>query len=234
MQPNGSATSSKPATSRQATLTSAASLTCAEADLNGYTQAISSPVSADGPSPSGLPGGPITDLFGQEVAPASRSPLGAKSVALTTNAIFGPSGFGSSASEALQSSLANRLRAKLDTNGSPEFILSWSRRRIRSGLPICVLRASRRNTPATNVLCGARRRRGTGATFLTQGRPTRQQGEAPAEHSDTGLRARVCFEPNPGTLVRIDGLPRPVGQVRAFGNAIVPQVAAAFIEAAIC
>jgi DNA (cytosine-5)-methyltransferase 1 len=62
----------------------------------------------------------------------------------------------------------------------------------------------------------------------------RSTGEAPAEHCDTGLRARVCFEPNPGTLVRIDGLPRPVGQVRAFGNAIVPQVAAAFIEAAIC
>ena len=53
-----------------------------------------------------------------------------------------------------------------------------------------------------------------------------------AEHGDAGLRARICFEPNPGTLVRIDGLPRPVGQVRAYGNAIVPQVAAEFVMAA--
>ncbi len=52
-----------------------------------------------------------------------------------------------------------------------------------------------------------------------------------AEHCDVGVRARICFEPDPGTLVRVDGLPRPVGQVRGFGNAIVPQVAAAFIEA---
>jgi DNA (cytosine-5)-methyltransferase 1 len=52
-----------------------------------------------------------------------------------------------------------------------------------------------------------------------------------AKHRDAGLRARVCFEPDPGTLVRIDGLPRPVGQVRAFGNAIVPQIAAEVIAA---
>lgn len=54
--------------------------------------------------------------------------------------------------------------------------------------------------------------------------------EAPTEHGDAGLRARICFEPDPGALVRVDGLPRPVGQVRAFGNAIVPQVAQVFIE----
>jgi DNA (cytosine-5)-methyltransferase 1 len=54
----------------------------------------------------------------------------------------------------------------------------------------------------------------------------------PTEHGNTGIRARICFEPNPGTLVRIDGLPRPVGYVRGFGNAIVPQVAAEFIRAA--
>jgi DNA (cytosine-5)-methyltransferase 1 len=55
--------------------------------------------------------------------------------------------------------------------------------------------------------------------------------QASAEHGNAGMRARVCFEPNPGTLVRVDGLSRPVGQVRAFGNAIVPQVAAEFIAA---
>lgn len=60
----------------------------------------------------------------------------------------------------------------------------------------------------------------------------RGTGASPAEHGDAGLRARICFEPNPRTLVPIDGLPRPVGYVRAFGNAIVPQVAAEFIRAA--
>lgn len=55
--------------------------------------------------------------------------------------------------------------------------------------------------------------------------------EAPAEHGHSGLPARVCFEPDTESLVRIDGLPRPVGKVRAFGNSIVPQIAAEFIKA---
>jgi DNA (cytosine-5)-methyltransferase 1 len=59
------------------------------------------------------------------------------------------------------------------------------------------------------------------------------QAAPPAKHRDAGLRTRVCFEPNPDALVRIDGLPRPVGYVRGFGNAIVPQVAAQFIKATI-
>jgi DNA (cytosine-5)-methyltransferase 1 len=60
----------------------------------------------------------------------------------------------------------------------------------------------------------------------------RSERASPTKHCHAGLRARVCFEPNPGALVRVDGLPRPVGQVRALGNAIVPQVAAEFIIAA--
>lgn len=147
MRHNGSEISSQADTSRQATLTSGASLTCAVPTSPDTINAISSPASAGGPSPSDSQAGPTTDLFGQEVAPASRSQLGAKSVALTMNATFGPTGFGSSERESLQSSLENRLRARLDTDGSPEFILKWSRRLIRSGRRICVLRASRRNTP---------------------------------------------------------------------------------------
>ncbi len=57
-------------------------------------------------------------------------------------------------------------------------------------------------------------------------------GTPSTEHNNISLRAGICFEPNSATLVRIDGLPRPVGQVRAYGNAIVPQVAAEFMMAA--
>lgn len=55
--------------------------------------------------------------------------------------------------------------------------------------------------------------------------------QAPAEHGDARLSARVCFEPDAGAIARIDGLPRPVGPVHAAGNSIVPQIAAEFIGA---
>jgi len=35
----------------------------------------------------------------------------------------------------------------------------------------------------------------------------------------------------PGTFPLVDGFPERVGLLRGYGNAIVPQVAAAFIEA---
>lgn len=56
-------------------------------------------------------------------------------------------------------------------------------------------------------------------------------GTPSTEHGNAGLPARIRFEPNSTAIMRIDGLPRPVGQVRSFGNAIVPQVAAEFIAA---
>lgn len=54
---------------------------------------------------------------------------------------------------------------------------------------------------------------------------------ASAKCGDPILRARVRHEPDPVTALRFDGIPRPVGIVRAFGNAIVPQVAAEFVRA---
>ena len=110
-------------------------------------KSISSPESEAGRSPSTSPDGHAIDLFGQVAAPASPSRSRAKAKALRTNAIFGPSGFVSSETDGLQRSLENKLRARLDTNGSPEFMLKWSRKLIRSGRRICRLRASRRNIP---------------------------------------------------------------------------------------
>lgn len=52
----------------------------------------------------------------------------------------------SSRSADLQSSLENRLQARLGGGGSPLFVLTWKHWDMPSGLPICALRASARRT----------------------------------------------------------------------------------------
>src|SRR5262245_31157545 len=46
-------------------------------------------------------------------------------VAMSTNGTSGPLFTHSSPSTGLQRSLANKLRAAMDVNGSPEFVLTW-------------------------------------------------------------------------------------------------------------
>lgn len=93
--------------------------------LKNTPSAISSPESADGVTHSGLPDGPMTDLFGQAVAPASLSVPQVDKAEAMTKGISGLSGFGSSASVALTESLANRLRERLGSGGSIEFSQTW-------------------------------------------------------------------------------------------------------------
>jgi hypothetical protein len=47
-------------------------------------------------------------------------------------------------SQTMQRCLENRLRARLDAHGSPEYVLTWKRWDMLSGPPICALRASAR------------------------------------------------------------------------------------------
>jgi hypothetical protein len=54
----------------------------------------------------------------------------------------GQSGSVSLRSANLQSSLENRLRARMDVNGSPEYSLTWKHWAMPSREPICALRAS--------------------------------------------------------------------------------------------
>jgi DNA (cytosine-5)-methyltransferase 1 len=54
---------------------------------------------------------------------------------------------------------------------------------------------------------------------------------SPADSGDTGLRSRIFIDPDPRTVPHTDGLSRGVGRVRAYGNSIVPQVAAQFVKA---
>lgn len=59
---------------------------------------------------------------------------------------FGQSYFDLSPSASLQRSLESRLLASLDVNGSPEFAMTWKRWAMKSGPPICALRASDRRS----------------------------------------------------------------------------------------
>lgn len=109
--------------------------------------ATSSPASADGASRSDSPDGPTTERYGPEAAPASRGAWRDSAKVPMIRAIFGQRGSGSSASHALQSSLENRLRARMDATGSTLFTLTWKHEVTPSGRRICLLRASGRHTP---------------------------------------------------------------------------------------
>jgi hypothetical protein len=113
--------------------------------LKDTTSATSSPGSADGRSRFGSPDGPTTAPSGPAPVPVSRSAPPASGPEQMTLAIFGPSGTETlSPSAALQSSLENRLRARMAGRGSPEYVLTWKHWDMESGPPICALRARAR------------------------------------------------------------------------------------------
>ncbi len=108
--------------------------------------ATSFPESADGVTRSGLQDGQTSGRCGQEAAPASHSaPPGSRKVKQTKGTSGRCSG-NSSDPASLQSRLENRLQANLDVNGSPEYELTWKSWDMKSGAPICALRASARRT----------------------------------------------------------------------------------------
>lgn len=115
--------------------------TCADT-----ASATSLPALADGPSHSDSPDGPMTDLFGQAVAPANRSAPPAASVAATMNATYGLRSSASSASVALQQSLASRLQERLASRGLTMFALTWKAKATPLRRQICQLAASARPT----------------------------------------------------------------------------------------
>ncbi len=106
----------------------------------------SSPELRDGLTLFPSPDGSQLALFGLPPSPASPSRSRGKAKALPTSATCGPSSESLSPSAALQYSLASKLAAVLDVNGSPEYVLTWKSWDIGSGPPICALRASRRRT----------------------------------------------------------------------------------------
>lgn len=105
------------------------------------TSAIFSPGSEDGVMPCDLRDGPTTDLFGQALAPASRSAPPASSVAAKMSATYGLRSSTSSASAALQASLASKLPALLDSLGSTMYALTWRSKATPQRRQICQLAA---------------------------------------------------------------------------------------------
>lgn len=108
--------------------------------------ATSSPGSACGVTPSDKQAGPMIGRSGRDPALANLSARQAAEQGLLTSGTYGLRGFGSSESESLSRSLANRLRAVTDTIGSTLYAMTWKVRVTPSGRSIYALRASARRT----------------------------------------------------------------------------------------
>ena len=108
--------------------------------------AISSPASACGATPCAGGRGLTSAPSGQAHALVSLSAWQAWVVGWTTSGTFGPSGSTSSSSDALRSSLVNKLKQRFDMAGSTLFKLTWKEAVTPSQRPVSLLRASGRRT----------------------------------------------------------------------------------------
>jgi hypothetical protein len=94
--------------------------------------------------------GLTVDLFGRVVAHANRSAPQATKKAPPTSATSGLSGSISSASAALQLSLVNKLKQRLDTAGSTLLKLTWKEKITPAGRSVSLLRASGHRTSGSD------------------------------------------------------------------------------------
>ncbi len=207
----GCENSSAPDTSRPASLTNAASPKSIRRKSKTIVNAISSPVSVAGAMPCASPDGQTTNQSIPAHVPVSRFRARDSEKAMPTNATSGPLFTHTSLSAKLQLSLENRLRARLDVNGSPEYVLTWKIWDMPSGVPICALRASVRpwsanaciGWPRPLVPNGGRRPKG-GSMSLT--------GKTP-----DGKKRQVDVEFVAKTLL---GWPRPTAITNTGGAAL--------------
>jgi hypothetical protein len=115
--------------------------------ISGGSPSVTSSLGlAAGPTLFDWPVGQTGDPSGPAAARASRGAWRAAATVPTIRATFGQRGFHSSASAALQRSLASRLRALTDGTGSTLFSLKWKTSTTPSGRSICLLRASAPHT----------------------------------------------------------------------------------------
>lgn len=113
---------------------------------NPTRKCISSPASEDGPTPFDWLAGQTTALSGPDHAPANPSAPREKVLGPTTSGTYGLPSSTSSASAALASSLANRLRQKTHCIGSTLYNLTWKERVTPQQRLIFALRASGHRT----------------------------------------------------------------------------------------
>ena len=144
--PSGCGNSFAPVTSRLARSMIGASLTFDPKIYAALTSAISSPGSGSGATPCDSQAGPMTDLFGQPLCPASPLAPPASKKVMPTTAISPRCGYGSSASAALQSALASKLSQRLASGGSTLFSYALSSPTTPAGRQFFLLAASGRRT----------------------------------------------------------------------------------------
>ena len=120
--------------------------------LPGIPAIISSPALEAGNSRSNGQAGPKEEKSGPEAVPVSRFRARDSDRDMPINDTSGPLFSNLSLSFDLQWSLANKLQALMDENGSPLYELIWSQMDMPAGLPICRLRASAR--PISAIDCG--------------------------------------------------------------------------------
>ncbi len=149
MQRNGSETLSTPDTSPAATSTHDQSSMFDLLTYQGSHNATSLPVLVGGPTRYGSPAGPTIDQSGPDLAPASHSAAPTNTpAAKPTSATCGQNCIVSPTSAFLQSSLESKLRAMVDLDGSPEFVLTWKHQDIPSQPRILRLAAWARHRSA--------------------------------------------------------------------------------------
>lgn len=108
--------------------------------------------SVDGLSQLDLLDGLTTDPYGPDHAPVSHFLPQDNEKANPTSATSGLPFTPLLTSFDLQQFVESRFRLALDTNGSPEFVLTWKRQAVPLGPSICALRASAR--PISDSDCG--------------------------------------------------------------------------------
>src|SRR6185436_14339037 len=145
-QPHGSENLSEAGTSPKERSTNAASAPLNPTTLKDLGNVTFSLESEAGPSPSVSRASPTMKKSGQPHVRVSRFRARESGSAMPTNDTCGPLFLTSSPSVDLQRSLENRLRAKMDVNGSPEYALTWKEWDMPAGLPICALRGSQRRS----------------------------------------------------------------------------------------
>jgi hypothetical protein len=149
MPHSGSETLFLPGLLPQETLTSEALSKSSPKTLKAIPNATSSPASESGRMRFAARAGRMNGPSGPDHVPVSRFRSLDSEKPISTNDTSGPLFTVSSKSAALQSSLANSLRARMDVNGSPEYALIWKQWDMPAGLPICALRASAHRTSAS-------------------------------------------------------------------------------------
>jgi len=119
---------------------------------SGFDKPTSSPESGDGPSPSKSRGGLMIERSGPHPVPANHFHRPGNAKEALTSVISGQIFSNSSRSDALQSSLASRLIAKMAAHGSTEYELTWKVRVMPSGRPLLTLRASTRRISGSGCI----------------------------------------------------------------------------------